>query len=438
MARAKRDIRLNSRTAREGLKIRKKAYYCVLEKGKALGYYRGSHTGSWLARVNEDGKYREETLGAADDNQDANELDVLSFSGAQAAARKWFDDISRVEHGGHVGPYTVEQACDAYLADYQGRGGKDEVGTRGHLGRIKAALGKRQVQKLSASEVREWHRGVSNRGPLTRSVAIDPRTGARTERYVDRKDRDAVRRRLATANRALTVLKAVLNHAFQHQPKGVTISSKAAWEAVKPHREADAPKVRYLTDEESVRLINASASDFRDLVGAALLTGARYGELCRLRVRDFDEVANAIRIEVSKSGKPRSVALTNEGTGLFARLAKGKAASDLLLVREDGSAWAASHQLRRMAAACGAAQIVPPVSFHILRHTYGSRLAMRGAPMPVIAAQLGHADTRMTERHYAHLGPSYVSEVVRGLFGLVGIPAIAENVVAIRGPRRAV
>jgi hypothetical protein len=34
--------------------------------------------------------------------------------------------------------------------------------------------------------------------------------------------------------------------------------------------------------------------------------------------------------------------------------------------------------------------------------------------MGVIAAQLGHSDTRMTERHYAHLALSYVANTVRG------------------------
>ena len=42
-----------------------------------------------------------------------------------------------------------------------------------------------------------------------------------------------------------------------------------------------------------------------------------------------------------------------------------------------------------------------------------SALAMRGVPMGVIAAQLGHSDTRMTERHYAHLSPNYVADTVR-------------------------
>jgi hypothetical protein len=31
----------------------------------------------------------------------------------------------------------------------------------------------------------------------------------------------------------------------------------------------------------------------------------------------------------------------------------------------------------------------------------------------VIAEQLGHADTRMTEKHYAHLAPSYVADTIR-------------------------
>jgi hypothetical protein len=33
--------------------------------------------------------------------------------------------------------------------------------------------------------------------------------------------------------------------------------------------------------------------------------------------------------------------------------------------------------------------------------------------MGVIAAQLGHSDTRMTEKHYAHLAPSYVADTIR-------------------------
>jgi hypothetical protein len=46
---------------------------------------------------------------------------------------------------------------------------------------------------------------------------------------------------------------------------------------------------------------------------------------------------------------------------------------------------------------------------------------MRGVPMGVIAAQLGHADTRMTEKHYAHLSPNYVADTVRAALPVLGL-----------------
>ncbi len=41
--------------------------------------------------------------------------------------------------------------------------------------------------------------------------------------------------------------------------------------------------------------------------------------------------------------------------------------------------------------------------------------------MGVITEQLGHADTRMTEKHYAHLAPSYVADTIRQHFPTLGI-----------------
>ena len=67
------------------------------------------------------------------------------------------------------------------------------------------------------------------------------------------------------------------------------------------------------------------------------------------------------------------------------------------------------------------AKISPAIGFHVLRHTHASMLAMKGVPMGVIAAQLGHADTRITEKHYAHLAPSYVADTIRGAFPNLGV-----------------
>ena len=66
-----------------------------------------------------------------------------------------------------------------------------------------------------------------------------------------------------------------------------------------------------------------------------------------------------------------------------------------------------------MRAACARARIIPAVSFHALRHTWGSLAAMNGVPLMVVAKNLGHADTRMVEKHYGHLAPSYVADAIR-------------------------
>jgi integrase len=88
----------------------------------------------------------------------------------------------------------------------------------------------------------------------------------------------------------------------------------------------------------------------------------------------------------------------------------------MLFKREDGRGWKRAEQLRRMREVCERAGIVPAIGFHVLRHTHASILAMRAVPMAVIARQLGHSDTRMTERHYAHLAPNYVADTIRANF----------------------
>ena len=76
------------------------------------------------------------------------------------------------------------------------------------------------------------------------------------------------------------------------------------------------------------------------------------------------------------------------------------------------------------------------VSLHTLRHTHGSHLAMNGVPMAVIAKQLGHADTRMTEKHYAHLAPSYVAQTIRANFPVLGL-ADGADVIPLRRAKKA-
>ena len=61
------------------------------------------------------------------------------------------------------------------------------------------------------------------------------------------------------------------------------------------------------------------------------------------------------------------------------------------------------------------------LTFHELRRTYASRLVMKGMPLAVVAVQLGHSDTRMVEKHYGYMAPSYVVDTVRAAFGSIGV-----------------
>ena len=97
----------------------------------------------------------------------------------------------------------------------------------------------------------------------------------------------------------------------------------------------------------------------------------------------------------------------------FDELVADKKRSDQMFLREDGEPWGKSHQHRPMREACRIAKIDPPIPLKALRTTYGSLLAKEGVPLQVIAAALGHADTRITEKHYAHLMPNYVADTIR-------------------------
>jgi hypothetical protein len=47
---------------------------------------------------------------------------------------------------------------------------------------------------------------------------------------------------------------------------------------------------------------------------------------------------------------------------------------------------------------------------------------MNGAPLLVVAKNLGHTDTRMVEKHYGHLAPSYIADAIRAAAPKFGLP----------------
>lgn len=411
MPRQVRDASLETRTARTRLKAVHKPYFRLIEPGLHLGYRRlANGPGTWVVRrYGGGGKYTVKNLFTgdgqlviADDYSDADGRGILSFAQAQARAKALGANGSAAE-----GSYTVNQAADDYI-QYLRDEGRDESAIRDATWRIDAfirpAFGKSKVASLTPAQLRHWRAGLAKAAPRLRTKSDEK------QKHRDGADERA---RKSTANRILTTLKAMLNHAFDEEK----VASNKPWgRRLKPFESADAARVRYLTIAEAKRLINACEEDFRRLVQGALFTGGRYGQVAALKVSDFNAAVGTIDFRSRKGrGKEKSYScvLNDEGIKFFRQACAGRAGSALIFTKTNGEPWDKSHQARPMAEACARASIKPEIGFHGLRHTWASLAVMNGTPLMVVAKNLGHSDTRMVEKHYGHLAPSYVADAIR-------------------------
>lgn len=400
---------LASRTSRSDLPASDTPEWELISPGIRLGYRRGRGTrgqgGSWLAASRSaDGKRVQTRLGRADDLSAADGAGILTHEQAKEAARAWVKSLRSAPDAQPA--LTVADALERYLEARTAEGMKAVYDARSRARvHILPKLGALRVADLTLDKLRRWRDAMVTAPKRLRTArhAIKANT-----RDVDVSDPEALRRRRDTANRTLTLLKAALNWAYQHQ----LIESDRAWRLLKPFRDTGAARVRFLDAAEQRRLLNTAQGALRDLVAAALMTGARFGELATLTVRDFDSANGTVFIERSKNGRARHIPLTAGGAALFERLAVGRDPRAPLLRGETGEAWKPAQYQRAFKAALERAKL-ESITLHELRHSYASAMVRNGAPLIVVAEALGHSGTRMAEKHYAHLAPSYVADTIR-------------------------
>lgn len=174
----------------------------------------------------------------------------------------------------------------------------------------------------------------------------------------------------------------MLNYAFESD----AVKNDTAWRKVKPFRNVDRPRTVTASKEQARALLTKIQYPLLGLASGALYTGQRLSELVRLRV---GKAQDARELEPIASD-PRNYRV---------------------------------YLARAMTEASEAVGIVPRVTVHDLRRSYGSLMLNSGAPIETIQQVLGHADTRMTRRTYAHLlqktaatavqqhPPSFTSEI---------------------------
>ncbi|MFH1157949.1 MAG: tyrosine-type recombinase/integrase [Pseudomonadota bacterium] len=414
MARANRSLRLENRTNRLKLPAGKR-HWVTVGNGIAMCYRRTSEGyGTWQGRAWVKEQYVYQNLGEADDYQNADGTATLDYFQAFDKARQWASESisdSRDPDAKMKAALTVGMASDRYLAWFkEHRKGyrETELAVKAH---ILPTFKDKLAVELTTKEIRDWLNKVAATPARKRSGK------GRKQAYRDKPKTDEEKRaRKASANRTLAILKALLNKAFQDE----LTKDDTAWRRVKPFGKVDEPVVRFLTEAESIRLLNACPADFRLLVRAGLFTGARCSELTGLLVKDVNTDTKQVYIKPAKSGKARYIPLSPDGLDFFKTLTAGKTGEQKVFTKKNGTAWGRNHHVRFLRDACKNGKITPPVTFHDLRHTYASLLAQAGADLLTISKLLGHSDTRVTSRHYAHLCDKTLANAVENFLPSFG------------------
>jgi integrase len=401
-------LKIDTREARAKLAARGQPYYVEVLSGLHLGYRKGAKRGRWVTRRWLADHYEVETLdGVADDREPADGEAVLTFDQAKRKALELAGEADR-EAKGHAqrrwekaAPYTVADAIEAYLR-YLDRETKSGHNSRVYAnGSILPKLGHVAIRDLDRHILSNWLHDLAASPRRTRAPAgVLPPPATDEEK----------RRRRSSANRVYTVLRGALNMAFNDGH----VDSDAAWRRVKPLEEADAARLRCLEPEEARALVAATKEPFRSLVIAALHSGARFGEITRLVVGDFEARSDTLLIRYSKAKKTRRVILTKEACAFFARLCAARAPDELMLMKANGEAWKSGDQDRPMRKACQLAGLAP-AGVHALRHSYATKALEDDVPPMVVARNLGHGDLSMLEKHYAHISDKHSHKAIQGI-----------------------
>lgn len=373
MARKVRNNELETRTGRLKLPIAKKPVFVRIGPGLALGYRRNKTAGAWVLKIADGRGGRSITnIGYADDFDDADGEDFVTFWQAQERAKQ----VARKGKDKAV-PLTVKAAADTYLEWLAAKNPTTASDTRGRLEKhFLPKFGSKLVSSLTKTSLDSW---------LASIVRKD-------------EDPERIRKSKDSANRVLSMVKALLNHAIKDPSNG--LADDSAWRHVKPFHGVARPREIRFTDEELKRLIESAPDDsMRNLIKGGILTGARYGELINARVGDFDPKTLTLKINFSKT-KNRNIILQSGAVKFFQELTNGSKKEDYLFTQENGEKWKRSDQTRRFKGAAKAAELTPDACFYALRHTYVSQSIEGEVPLNLIADNCG-TSVRMIEKNYA-------------------------------------
>lgn len=220
-----------------------------------------------------------------------------------------------------------------------------------------------------------------------------------------------------TVNNTLVALRSMLGYAKRLE----LIASIPRFDMLKrPPDEID-----FLDFDELDRVVAAADTEGRALVLVGAEAGLRIGEVKALRWDDIDFERRVVAVNrrdwrghlgSPKGGKTRRVPLTAR---LLAALKAHRHLMEWVFCQaagdDAGSRYTDNEVTSRLQRACRRAG-VRQITYHVLRHTFCSHLAMRGAPARAIQELAGHASITTTQR-YMHLSPAAARDAIDLLDG---------------------
>jgi integrase len=202
---------------------------------------------------------------------------------------------------------TVSDLWKPYLQNYLNEGGRD-------AGRQKIA----------------WKRLE----PTFGKVPVDDVTTGLVRDYIALRQGQAVKG--GTINRELVILKAMFKLGTESTTAGVKpmVNQVPAWPG---KLQESAPRRDFLQDVQFAAFMRHALPWLRAFLETSYSFGFRKGELLNLRVIQVDLISRLIRLdERTKSGKPRTVPMTNEVFKHLVACCSGKADTDYVFTRPNG------------------------------------------------------------------------------------------------------
>jgi integrase len=205
---------------------------------------------------------------------------------------------------------------------------------------------------------------------------------------------------LATAQRDLATLKAILNKA--HQEELIDVVPRF------PKMKAIQPRKRWISEDEEERLVRSASLHIVPLIRFAVDTGGRLSELLNLDWRNVDFEYKRVTFVKTKNGEDRTIRLSNKACSVLESLVP-KASGPVFTYK--------GKPIKRVKTAFNTARKkagMEDVRFHDLRHTFASRLVQGGIPLYDVMHLTGHKSLAMVQR-YSHLKDDFQEAAIQVL-----------------------